>query len=80
MFILFYSELHVLKSRGLPPSTLLRIDLPAEVSGYKAVFLRLWAREEARLLISAHIQCDPSNYVLECAWISCLWHVLRIFL
>lgn len=45
LYGLVNSELHVLKSRGLPPSTLLDIDLPTGVSGYKAVFLRLWAKE-----------------------------------
>lgn len=44
-FYSFNSELHVLKSSGLPPSTLLHIDLPIGVSGCKAVFLRLWAKE-----------------------------------
>lgn len=41
----FNSELQVLKSRALPVSTLLHIDLPTGVSGYKAVSLRLWAKE-----------------------------------
>lgn len=41
----YTSERLVLRSKGLPPSTLLHIDLPIEASGYKTVFLRLWAKE-----------------------------------